>query len=57
MRLKADIILVNRIGTEGNYLFNGRSFVVTKQGKTAVSLKEFEQTQYGFDTEDIDNVS
>ena len=45
-KLRTTIIYVNRIGAEGNYLFQGGSFVMNNDGQVIQKLSEFEeQTQ------------
>lgn len=55
-KLHADIIYVNRTGAEGNFVFQGGSFVMNNNGKVIKKFSEFAEQQEIFKTE-TDNTS
>ena len=49
-KLNANIIFVNRIGAQANFIFQGGSFVVNKDGEITSKLSEFKEETYLVDT-------
>ncbi len=50
-RLKSNIVFVSRIGAEGNFVYQGGSFVMNRYGELIKKLSEFEQQNIIIDTE------
>ncbi len=52
-KLGSTLVLVNRVGAEGRYVFNGGSFVFSKEGKLSLEMPLFEADTAICDTESL----
>lgn len=51
-QLNTNVIFVNRIGSEGNIIFQGGSFFINRRGEVVKKLPEFEEQQVNVNTDE-----
>lgn len=53
-QIKTPVILVSRVGAEGNYVYQGGSFFINSHGILQQEMEEFAEQTLKFDTSDAD---